>query len=503
MTQHSPIRIALLPLDDRPVNVSLPGDVARIAGVELSVPPATALPNYRTAGDTAALASWLEQQAADPATKQLLVSTDMLLYGGLIASRTSGDSTRDALARLDLLRDLKSAHPDLSISAVSLVMRASNSYSNAEEPTYWADYGVELHALGGDVQRRLDGAEIEPLDSITPVPADVVSDFSSRRLRNHIANLQVLALVEDGTLDFLAITADDTATFSAGSAEQQWLRHWMRMLPAGREILMYPGADEVGAALVARSLAALSGVQPTFEVVCANPGGMDLVPPYENQPLAASVARQIGAVGATTVDADADVVLVVHGPDPARHDMFRGAPATTDEQAADETYRAVRDNLERGRRVALADVRFPNGADAALVRRLAADDLLSRLEAFGGWNTAGNTLGSVIALAAAGVIGRATGRFDADAAHDALARRILDDYAYQSVIRSEDREDLFHGTIYPIADRAVVESAESAIAGRMNVLLGDLLPDTARRVGRVGLPWRRSFEVDIELSSRA
>src|SRR5690606_564564 len=167
----------------------------------------------------------------------------------LIASRTSHDTTRAVLARLDALREVRRRRPELPISAVSLVMRASNSYSAAEEPQYWTEHGKELHALGGDAHRLLGESDILPLDELTPVPADVVSDYSFRRLRNHTVNLSTLGLVEDGTLDFLAITADDTAPFAAGSAEQVWLRHWMRMLPAGREVLMYPGADEVDAVL--------------------------------------------------------------------------------------------------------------------------------------------------------------------------------------------------------------------------------------------------------------
>lgn len=497
-------RIALLPLDDRPVNVRLPGDVAAVAGVELDVPSADILPSYRTPGDADALGRWLLERAEDPATVHVLVSVDMLLYGGLIASRTSDDTTRTALERLDLLREIRRRRPELPISAVSLVMRASNSYSAAEEPEYWTEHGREIHALGGDAHRLLDRADILPLEELTDVPADVVSDYATRRLRNHIANLSTLALVEDTTLDFLAITADDTAQFSAGSAEQVWLRHWMRMLPAGRDVLMYPGADEVGAVLVARALAANAGVTARFAVSCADAAGKERIPPFENMSLAASASRQIRAAGAREVADGGDVTLVLHAPDPNRHDMFRGRPDTVDAAAVTGTLELVRQQLAAGKRVALADVRYPNGADEALVRVLADADLLGRLEAFGGWNTAGNTLGSVVAVAAAGVVGRATGTYDARAARVALLTRLLDDFAYQSVVRTDAGRRLFPD-IYPMKDDALVAAAERAIKAELSDLLDELLPDDDGsddrvRIRELTLPWRRSFEIGLVLA---
>lgn len=499
-------RIALLPLDDRPVNVLLPQDVARVGGYALDVPPERMLPSYRRGGDIAALAGWLRERALDPATRHLVVSLDMLCYGGLIASRISHDATTVALAQLDVLRQLKRERPELVISAVSLVMRASNSYSAAEEPEYWTSYGKELHALGGTVHRLDSSADDVSLSELTNVPAAVVSDFARRRVRNHIVNLTALTLVDEGAIDFLAVTADDTATHSAGSAEQAWLRHWMRFLPAGDTVLMYPGADEVGAALVARAIADAAGVRPSVRVSCPEPGGLDRTPPYENVPLSESINRQLRAAGAALADGEADAVLVVHAPDPERHDMFGGTPEHPDAAAVERTVAAVRDELGRGNAVALADVRYPNGADAELVRALGRAGVLGELVAFGGWNTAGNTLGGVIATTVAALVGRRAADQDAStsrsAVRQALLTRLLDDYAYQAVVRSEDGPALFPDHL-PVADDEVVARAEHAIADRLRDSLRGELPGEDWTLTSLRLPWRRSFEVEVTLEPAA
>lgn len=493
-------RIALLPLDERPVNVDLPRDVAAVAGVVVDVPPREILPDYRTPGDTGRLAEWLRTRADDRATTDLVVSLDLLLYGGLIASRTSADGTSAVLARLELLRELHAARPELRILAVGLVMRASDSYSSTEEPDYWADYGRDLHRLSGDLHRRF-------VDEAAPIPEHVVpegvlGDFTGRRLRNHIVNLASLALFQEGVLDVLAITADDTAAFAGGSAEQLWLQHWLRFLPSGGGVLMYPGADEVGAALVARALTGRSAPAPTIRVVCPEPGGLERVPPFENRPLAESVQRQLRAAGARAVDDDAaDVVLVVHAPDPSGLNLAFAPAPDGDSAPVQRTAEEVRAALAEGHRVALADVRFPNGADPALVESLLADRSIDRLVAFGGWNTAGNTLGGVIATALAVVVGTRAGSLDPVAVRRALLVRVLDDWGYQSVVRPEESARLFPDR-RPLTDVDALAAAESVIGDRLHQLLRDRLHGDDHALAAAVLPWRRSFEVGLTLRGR-
>lgn len=496
-------RIALVPLDERPVNTGLPADVAATASVELAVPPVALMPQFRKAGDVPALVDWLESEAADPRTSAVIVCIDTLVHGGLVPARVTEDNALDVLPRLNVLRRIHVDRPDLPISAISLVTRATDSYSNVEEPEYWSGYGRDLHRLGGDVHRAwaaaISGSGTGAAVA-SALPARLRDDFAIRRLRNHQVTLAALDLQWHGVIQQLAITADDTATFSAGSAEQALLNYWRELRPS-ELVDMYPGADETGATMVARTLVSASGERISVRVVANSAAGMLLVPPYENEPVEQSVLSQLHSSGAESAapGTAGDLTLIIHTPDPNRGDLF-GAPGLRG-AAADvaATVTAVRSALDEGADVAVADLRFGNGADAALVEALAAEGLLWRLCAFGGWNTAGNALGSTVALGVAFALAKRQGTLNRDAAIRALARRVVDDYCWQSIQRAALTPSLFDGQIAPVG----IDQARNAEPRALNALrstLRALNPPPSIEISSVSFPWRRSFEVQVGLS---
>lgn len=512
-SQPRALSIAFLPLDERPVNVGLPLAVAAIAGAELVLPDGL-LPQLRRPGNADALALWLEDEAneADAA----IVSLDMLCYGGLIAARTTADGTLMALERLETLRRIKE---ELPICAVSLVMRASNSYSAQEEPTYWTQHGKELHHLGALHHRDFlaaagvpgfDGNAAELAALRRALPAKVIADFERRRLRNHHVNLEALALASEGVIDPLLITADDTAEHSAGSVEQVWLRQWSGVLPIRGEVLMYPGADEVAAVLVARQLGRHFGIVPQFSVECADPAGLARIAKYENSLMSEAVDRQIRASGSVVTDDPAAMALVVHAPDPKRRDhcgmvISRTDPTrhdaegtdyeATDAEDARKTAELIGRLLGEGRKVALADLKYANGADPLLIEVLERDGVLMELVAYGGWNTAGNALGSVVAAAAAIQIGTEAGTLDAAAARRLLLHRLVEDYGYQALARRP-----LNAGVYTFPDKAEEQAAATAMAGELSGVLRRLTGRDDLAIADVRFPWHRSFEIDFSIT---
>jgi hypothetical protein len=86
-----------------------------------ATPAAAQLPVM--AGRAAGIDSWLWNSPARDA-RAFVISTDMLAYGGLDASRIPGGVTQAAaISRLDVFRRLRGAHPHAWIGAFGTIMR--------------------------------------------------------------------------------------------------------------------------------------------------------------------------------------------------------------------------------------------------------------------------------------------------------------------------------------------------------------------------------------------
>ncbi|HLS14085.1 MAG TPA: DUF4127 family protein [Beutenbergiaceae bacterium] len=504
------MRIAYLPLDERPVNTDLVRDIATLSGGQLLLPPEELLPNQREAGDADALGEWLRTIIGQEQVDTVVVSVDMLAFGGLIPSRTSADDVREALGRLEVLTSVKQSLPQVPIHGVSLVMRASDSYSAGEEPEYWSSYGRDLHAYGGARHRDfLNRAALVDDQATTAagqaIPTDVLLDFTHRRLRNHLVNLTAIDMAARGIFDTLVITSDDTATRSAGSLEQIWLQNWSRVLPGAGDVAFYPGADEVGAVLLARAMTESAGDPVRLAPVCPEPEGWSRVAEFENMPLDQATIRQIHAAGGVSAEAaDAEVVLVVHAPAPAGFGRGSGQMGADGQDPVHRTVAAVAEHLGAGRRVALADVRYSNGSDTGLLHHLEQAGLVGQLWAYGGWNTAGNTTGGVVATAVAGVLASRAGQVDQSAVQRLLLHRILEDHEYQGVLREQIRARLHgQGVLDDLGDRFPSGQVEAAVAeeirGRLQAAADRLSGPGRWTLRDVHLPWHRLFEVGFTL----
>lgn len=492
--------VALVPLDERPVNVTLPQMAVATAGAECRVPPAELLASGRTPADRAGLADWLLQQSQQ--VSALVVCLDTLAYGGLIGSRISDQDTPDALSGWQVLDTIHTSRPDLPIFAVSVITRAANQDDAGEEPQYWQHYGRRLHALGGALHRRHNGVDHELSALIDQVPAATRTDYLSRRLRNHELNLEAIRRVADGTLTRLLITSDDTAAWSAGSLEDRWLRYWVEALELDEQVLLHPGADEVGICLSTRAVLAATPHVPTVRVHVPVPGG-DRIAPFENRPIIETAHSQVQAAGAQIVDdGPADLHLVINPPSAdgaGWHSNFVPDPAQRPIASVVQTVTSL---VADGQQVAVADTRYANGADPVLVDELVAGLDPRRLAGYAGWNTAGNTLGAAIGHGLAWSTGIPDGRPDPAAHRRLIAHRLLEDRCYQAGLRGELETWLLErgwGNANLDDDQLVAaqdwltDALDSALVAAPWGAGLHLQPES------VQLPWRRTFEADFTL----
>ena len=544
--------IAVLPMDDRPVNYDYPRYLARAAGLEILLPPREWLGNPWRASRHADLVEWLVQTA--PRVDALIVAIDTLAYGGLIPSRTSPESTAAVLARLEVLRHLNTARPRQPILASSVVLRIARANTSEEEKPYWATYGSRMFRLSylehkaelGDASAD-EAAERDALRA--QIPNEVYQDYRQGRTRNHSVNRAMLDWLAEGVFDYLLLPQDDTADYGWNIAEARSLQALIRAQGLTDRAITYPGADEIGCLLLARFVCRQAGFAPKIWPRYSGVTAPMIVTAYEDRPIHELLKAHLAPLGGTVADSpqDADLTLFFNAPalrqgngdsqwliwqglDAVRarlpapfHVWFdeftttEGFRATRREmqsphRSPEEFVRALLGALTSGQPVAVADVAFVNAADLILGDLLRRHREVTALTAFGGWNTAGNTLGTVLAQAVIRVLASRTPiTREQRAAHlEFLFLRFLDDDLYQARERTRCLvEDLPALGIAPTMERlpedkaAAVESSvrdhlNRAAAGLRDLFVGSgLVRDV--RVSHIHLPWQRLFEVGFDV----
>lgn len=534
--------IACLPLDDRPVNYDYPRLLAQMAGIEIYLPPRRWLGNPWRSCQHNELTHWLEQTA--PRTDVLLLAVDTLAYGGLIPSRTSSESTGEVLSRLGILRSLKAASPNLKIMASSVILRISRADSAEEEKPYWVMFGSRMFRLSylehKSALGEADPAECAERDSLrAQIPDAVYTDYLQGRARNHAINRAMLNWLEEGVFDYLLLPQDDTADYGWNIAEARALQSLIRARGLSERAIAYPGADEIGCLLLARAICQQAGFAPRLWPHYSSIQGPLAVTAYEDRPIHELLKAHLAPLGGVVAESpdNSDLLLFINAPAEKQgaaelqwlieqellgstgcsvetDEMYRQTKRamTTPRRSVEEFVRALAAALDTHKPVALADVAFVNGADLTLGRLLLTDRLAPRLAGFGGWNTAGNTLGCVLAhsvLRALMLHGNFTPQ--QQASHLAfLFLRCLDDYIYQTIVRTQIAyQDLPALGLAPTFERLGAEAITAVQASLQNRLaphirqLNEIFVHSglvqAVHITNIDLPWQRLFEISFDV----
>ena len=91
----------------------------------------------------------------------------------------------------------------------------------------------------------------------------------------------------------------------------------------------------------------------------------------------------------------------------------------------------VEDALSRHIPVSVADIFYSNGSDNTLLKEMQNANLLYKISAYNGWNTASNTVGYAVAQ------GILAAQMPEKAQHRMLTEQYLDNWGYQANIRKE------------------------------------------------------------------
>ncbi len=441
------MRIAFVPIDNRPVCYQLPKMIAETdKDIEFFIPPRELLGGLNSYADSGALIDWLKSL---PTVDTLILPLDTVAYGGLISSRRCPESFEEIKARIEELK-LILKEKQAKIYAFSSIMRISNNNVNQEEKEYWNLYGEKIFKYSYELH-KFGYAQ-------TDVPDEILEDYTETRRRNFEINKLYLGWLREGLFETLIFSKDDCAEYGLNVMEAQELERLGGYTKTG--------ADEIPLTLLARSL----GRNIKVAVKYSEPDEKHLMSNYEDVSIEKSVLGQLELAGIEVRnEEDADVILYVNN--------FKKHQGEIVMKRDTESYAA--DWLRPEKPYVIADVRFANGADNVFVEQILEKGFGEEFLGYSAWNTSANSLGSLICAMKFAFKNNRSPEF-----LRLQAVRFLDDWAYQANVRQQ--------LLSP--DEQLIKEKMIPFERKIKDVLGLDFSVT------YSFPWDRLFEVEIELN---
>ncbi len=496
--QAKRLTILYVPMDNRPVCSAYVQQTMQAADCKIILPPEKYIANSEKNGDPEALWDWLQTKA--PKADAAVISTDSLIYGGLVASRTHNISKEQLETRVKHLYELKTALP-IKLYTFSTIMRTPRASKGRVEPPYYSNVGPTIFAYSQLLDKK-DQAKLSPSEQLKMqalernLKKDELGDWLERREKNLVVNQELIRMARNGKFHYFAIGKDDNAPLSATHMEGRKLS--LSTFDVSKDTFqILDGVDQLGLLLIARAYNEANGVKPAIYPLYSAGIGAGTLPQYSDARLQDSVPQQIIAAGATQAQtaANADLILALNTP---QDGIVKDSTADDNQPFASIANKnfisQISQQISSGRSVTLADISYSNGADNGFMDALANSGNLNKLVAYNGWNTADNAIGYAIAQ---GIISRAMTQ---EARNKLIRQRLLDDWFYQSNARriisndleKHNREDLKYD----------LGNAEKTILQQVTTecqILVNKYPIMQGTKFTLSFPWKRLFEVDAEI----
>lgn len=494
------MKILYLPLDERPCNYHFAPRIASGSGLEVICPEPTALGDKKRPADFGLIEKFLIDNAA--CADGIVLSLDMLLYGGIVPSRLHHLDEDELCHRLSVVDRIKEINPKVKIYAFALIMRCPKYSSADEEPDYYEYCGEEIFRTG-QVKHKLalglmGTTEAERLlREYDAKVGDNLQDFETRRELNRSMLIRTIERLHK-TIDFLIIPQDDSAEFGYTSMDREAIKAEIRERGFD-DVAMYPGADEVGMTLLARAACDSVGRKLKIHPIFAHENAPGVTPLYEDRPLGKTLPHQIESAGCCLTDTpdDADIILYMNYPARDPVEVWQPASLGYAERHLDEFCHSIGRSVKEGRVVALADGAYCNGGDRELMVRIDREIGVFSLSAYAGWNTSSNTLGTVICQAVfVALFG------DSPSQKRFLAERIMEDVGYCGFVRAKVTSEILPGIGF---DYFNAGERDGQVA---DIVRGELLDFASKNFPKISnsydirvcqMPWKRMFEVDLAL----
>jgi len=470
------MRILCLPLDSRPCNTQWVRELVAWAGSEAVLPQEEEMDRFFTPAPHAASRAFLEREL--PGCGAAVISLDHWCYGGLLASRAEDVSPEEALSRVEELKEILARHPQTPVFMSSVITRSSISTLSQDDldvyraMTDYSFYTGRYAQEGREEDARLAEAARKR------IPEAVLGKVMRVRARNLRVNLAAVDLAAEGRVRALSLLQEDTQVYGLPRKDQAEIARRLAKTGA-KNVFLRNGADEGGTLSAAEALSMGRESLPAELCFLGDSGFTAL---YEDRPFAKNVENACLEIGIRPQAGSENVLFVCCPPDGKQKE----AGQEREDPAIAAYGAAIEKKVREGRRVYVLDVIGANGGSLALLRGLSCPE---KLWGYSAWNTASNSLGTLLAqMVSDSIRGSRNEAF--------YQARLLDDLLYQTVIRFQLADQLKAWGEDPlrIRDR---KRAEEALSRLYREALPARWPLKTTPHFRATLPWNRSFEVKI------
>lgn len=492
------MKILLVPLDDRPCNIYFP-KILPIGDNELIITPKSIMGNMKKSAKIDKLKEWILNNIN---VDYLILSLDTLIYGGLIPSRLHHTPLEELINNLEFVKKIKDINPNIKIFSYLTIMRTPNSNFDSEEPKYYSKYGKKLFQYGVYLNKEklniLTDDELNEFKKIKKeIPSKVLLDYIMRKEINLEVLFHATKLYKEGLFDYFYIPQDDSNPYGFTRLDQLKFKEQSTM-----NIPLFPGADEAGMVMVTRCLNDYYQLRPKVYVHYNSVKGEFVIPSFEDRIIDSTINEQILATNSIRVYTvmEADVVMVVN----IGSKMLYGVKSEEFiipydvERNLSEAIHFINYVKSLNKIVGIADVAYPSGADFELINLLKKEDLMLGIDGYAGWNTASNTIGTVLSEIITYYVTK-----DKKKNIKFLIHRYYDDVGYCSRCRTwtDINAAINRGLTEAKLDGKRGEAVHMAEA-ELKRYMNEEYPCVSKYVKdiKVSSPWNRTFEMQIDIT---
>lgn len=491
-TDFNGVKIAYIPLDNRPVNKERVEYLAAAAGFELLVPDEqlyrTALDNMEpnknglTYGDRTALLEWLK--SVEDECDYYVISLDQMFSGGLVGSRWLQNT--DLTLETEIADYLIGLSKDNYVVYFDTVMRLASTVGyqgyQLEEYNSFREYGQKA-------RKTLTGSELTVDNIVAGYRYDkngreIGIDVADEKLDQYLASRERKLRVIDY---LLSRASDDIERLYVGvddSNPQVTIQtneiNYISSL-AGKNFTLFAGADELGLMGVAAITSACYG-NADCNVTYFGEGKDQPADAYDTGTLSENVEKHLTSIGATVESKDKNALQVLV--------LTKSFDLSAN---ADKLITQMKANLQAG--VPTCIINTSGDIGALSEKMLSADCDIAMLLGYSHWNTVGNAVGISVSNAVARYLYLYNSTLVTDESHKGFLKSLTFSLIKDISYKYKGYTDLGEPSLCGAKNIVSLINASKMMSAK-----GKAIEHPSVSVSNFRYPWDRAFEATFDIT---